>query len=122
MDWSKTAKRRDVALMLSILVVQLVLEGYGKIANSESAEFGGQLAFAVLWIAFGYVAFRQHGTTRRGVLTVTLLVAGGVLNGYALLASNPVLGNGVAEILEGTGALLYVSQMKPTRSQPFQRA
>ncbi len=122
MDSSKVTERWDITLLMSVLVVQLVLEGYGMVANSETATFWGHLAFAALWVVFGLVAFREHGKTRLSMLTVLLLVAGGLLTGYALLATNPIIGDGVAEILAGAGALAYASQVRRSDSKPFQRA
>ncbi|WP_232423801.1 MULTISPECIES: hypothetical protein [Haladaptatus] len=81
--------------MLSVVAIQIALEAYSAVTNSGIAEFGGHLAFALLWVVFGLVAFRQHGTTRLTILTVPLLVA---------------------------GALLYVLQIRISPSQPFQRA
>ena len=121
MDWSKGGERWEITLLMVLLVVQLVLEGYGMVTNNGTAGFIGHLVFSTLWIVFGYATFRHYGTSPRSMLTVTLLIGGGLLNGYALLASNPMMGEGVAEILEGSGALLYASRLRETSSKPFQR-
>lgn len=121
MDWPKGGERWEITLLMVLLVVQLVLEGYGMVTNNGTAGFIGHLVFSTLWIVFGYAAFRHYGTTPQSVLTVALLIGGGLLNGYALLASHPMVGEGVSEILEGSGALLYASRLRETSSKPFQR-
>ncbi|MFH5797652.1 hypothetical protein [Haladaptatus sp. CMAA 1911] len=122
MNWSKLTDRWDVALVVAVAAVQLVFVGYGLLGGDGTAEFGAHLAFAALWVVFGVVAFREHGTTRLSLLTVALLVGGGALDGYVLLATNPVVGDGIAGIFEGTGILLYAAQLRITHSESFQRA
>lgn len=119
---SKLTRQTGVALMVSVVAVQLALEGYGMLTDSGTAEFGAHLAFASLWVVFGGVTLLERGKTRLSVLTAAVLVASGMLEGYSLLASTPILGDGVAEILAGVGALLYAAGMRRTRLKPFQRA